>query len=102
MQAYVINENFYIICLSDTFLNFSIHYIICLSDTFLNFSIQNNDEKLKSHGYNLIRSDHPSDSKKVESVCVINKHISFIRRDSLCTLDKCLVTETQSPSGKYF
>ena len=87
MQAYVINENF---------------YIICLSDTFLNFSIQNNDEKLKSGGYNLIRSDHPSDSKKMESVSVINKHISFIRRANLCTLDKCLVTKTRSPSGKSF
>ena len=39
--------------------------IVCLSETFLNFSIQNDDHKLKTDGYNLIRSDHPSDSKKV-------------------------------------
>ena len=45
--------------------------IVCLSETFLNSSIQNDDHKLKIDGYNLIRSDHASDSKKVESVFII-------------------------------
>ena len=45
--------------------------IVCLSETFLNSSIQNDDHKLKIDGYNLIRSDHPSDSKKMESVFII-------------------------------
>ena len=38
--------------------------IICLSETFLNSSIQNDDDRIKIDGYNLIRSDDPSDSKK--------------------------------------
>ena len=56
IQAYITDQNF---------------DIVCLSETFLNSSIQNDDHKLKIDGYNLIRSDHPSDSKKVESVFII-------------------------------
>ena len=60
--------------------------------TFLNSSIQNDDHKFKIDGYNLIRSDHPSDSKK-GGVCIYYKeHITLIRRDNLWTLDNCLVT----------
>ena len=55
--------------------------IVCLSETFLNSSIQNDDYKLKTNGYNLIRSDHPGDSKK-DGVCIYYKeHIPLIRRD---------------------
>ena len=56
IQAYITDQNF---------------DIVCLSETFLNSSIQNDDHKLKIDGYNLIRSDHPSDSKKMESVFII-------------------------------
>ena len=38
--------------------------IICLSKTVLNSSIQNDDDGIKIDGCNLIRSNHPSDSKK--------------------------------------
>ena len=44
--------------------------ITCLSETFLNFYTQNNDHKVKVDRYNLIRSDHPGGSKKVESVFI--------------------------------
>ena len=56
IQAYITDQNF---------------DIVCLSETFLNPAIQNDDHKLKIDGYNLIRSDHASDSKKVESVFAI-------------------------------
>ena len=45
--------------------------ITCLSETFLNSPIENNDDRISIDGYNLIRLDHPSDSKKVESVFII-------------------------------
>ena len=74
IQANITNQNF---------------DIVCLSETFLNSSIQNDDHKLKIHGYNLIRSDHPSDWKK-GGICIYYKeHIPLIRRDDLCTLDNC-------------
>ena len=61
IKAYITDPNFDIVYLSETFLNSSI----------LDSSIQNDDHKLKLDGYNLIRSDHPSDLKKVESVFII-------------------------------
>ena len=45
--------------------------VICLSETFLNSSIQSDDNRIKIGGYNLIRSDHPSDSKKGGDVFTI-------------------------------
>ena len=70
IQAYITDQNF---------------DIICLSETFLNSSIQNGDHKLKIDGYNLIISDHPSDSKKGE-ICIYYKgQIPLIWRDDLCT-----------------
>ena len=54
LQAYIIQNNY---------------DIICLSETFLNSSIQTNDDRISIDGYNLIRADHPSDSKR-EGVCI--------------------------------
>ena len=86
IQAYITDQNF---------------DIVCLSKTFLSSSIQNDDHKLKLDGYNLIRSNHPNDSKK-DGVCIYRKeHIPLIRRDDLCTLDNCLVTEIRSQNEKW-
>ena len=62
-------------------------------ETFLNSSIETNDDRISIDGYNLIRADHPSDSKR-GGVCIYyREHISLIKRDDICTLDNCLVTE---------
>ena len=45
--------------------------IICLSETFLNSPIQSDDNRIKLGGYNLIRSDHPSDSKRRGSMYLL-------------------------------
>ena len=75
---------------------------VCMSETFLISSIQDDDCKVKNDGYNLIRSDHSSDSKK-GGVCIYYKeHILLIRHDNLSTLDNCLVTESRSQSEKRF
>ena len=49
IQAFITDQNF---------------NIICLSDTFPNSSLQNDDHQQKIEDYNLIRPDHPSGSKK--------------------------------------
>ena len=54
LQAYIIQNNY---------------DIIFLSETFLNSSIQTNDDRISIDGYNLIRADHPSDSKR-GGVCI--------------------------------
>ena len=48
--------------------------IICLSETYFNFEIPSDDENLEIPGYNLLKEDHPSNSKVVESVFPINAH----------------------------
>ena len=87
LQAYVTQHNY---------------DIICLSETSLNSSIDSSDTKISIGGYNLIRSDHPSDSKS-GGVCIYYKeYIPLIKRDDICTLDNCIVTEICSQSEKCF
>ena len=60
------------------------------------------DNRIKIDGYSLIRSDHPSDSKK-GGVCIYYKeHIPLILQDDINTLDNCLVTEIRSQNEKCF
>ena len=49
LQAYITQHNY---------------NIICLTETFLNSSILSDDNRITTERFNLIRSDHPSDSKK--------------------------------------
>ena len=50
----------------------SVHKIICLSETYLNSEILSDDKNLEKPGYNLVREDHPSNSKR-GGVCVYYK-----------------------------
>ena len=47
--------------------------IICLSETYFNSSTTSDDDNLEIPGYNLIRSDHPSDNKR-GGVCISYKN----------------------------
>ena len=89
MQAYIANQNF---------------DIVCLSETFLNSSIQNDDNKLKIDGYNLIRSDHLATQNKKAKFLFIKKNILLLLgvRDDHCTIDNCLVTEIRLQKEKFF
>ena len=59
--------------------------LYCLTETFLNLSILNDDNRITIGGYNPIRSDYPSDSKK-GGVCIYYKeHIPLILRDDINT-----------------
>ena len=87
LQAYLIQHNY---------------DIACISETFLNSTIQDDDESIKIDGYTMIRSDHPSDSKR-GGVCIYYKeHIPLIKCDDLRTLDNCLVTEIRSQNKNVF
>ena len=44
-------------------------YIICLAETFLNSETSPDDDNLEIPGYNIIRNDHPSNTKR-GGVCV--------------------------------
>ena len=76
--------------------------VICLLETFLISSIETNNDRILIDGYNLIIEDHPSDFKR-GGVCVYYKeHIPLIKRDDICTLHNCLVTEIRSQGEKCF
>ena len=52
--------------------------------------------------YNLIRAADPSYSKR-GGVCIYYiEHISLIKRNNICTLDNCLVTEIRLQGEKSF
>ena len=50
----------------------SVYKIICLSKTYLNSEILSDDTNLEKRGYNLVREDHPSNSK-LGGVCICYK-----------------------------
>ena len=50
----------------------------------------------------LIRSDHPSDSKKGGICIYYKKPIILLNHVDVCTLDKCLVTKICSQNEKCF
>ena len=47
--------------------------IICLSETYLNSETSSDDDNLKIPGYNTIRDDHPSNTKR-GGVCIYYKN----------------------------
>ena len=76
--------------------------IICLSETFLNSTHSSNDPALKLQGYELIRSDHPSNTKR-GGVCMYYKeHLPLKLRNDITYLNECIVVELKSKKHKFF
>ena len=75
---------------------------ICLTETFLDSSVENDDDRISISGYNLLRADHPNNTKR-GGVCIYYKgHLAIIKRNDLCQLHKCLVTELRIGKKKCF
>ena len=75
--------------------------VFCICESFLNSEIKNDDPRLAIEGYDLVRCDHPSDSKRGE-VCVYYKsHLSLIRRPELTSLEECLTCELKSGTNSF-
>ena len=47
--------------------------VICISETYLDSDTSDDDDNLKIAGYNLIRADHPSNTKQ-SGICIYYKH----------------------------
>ena len=76
--------------------------ILCLSETFLDSSILDDDPRLAIDGYNLIRCDDPSNSRK-GGVCIYFKdHLPLVRRPDLTILDEYLVCELRAGNKRLF
>ena len=76
--------------------------IICLSETFLDSSISNDDERVNIKGYNLLRTDHPSNKKRGDVCMYYKEQLPIIKRDDLCTLKECLITEIRVHKKMFF
>ena len=64
--------------------------IIRLSETYLGSSIPTNNDNLDIDGYNLLRSDHPSNTKRGE-VCIYYKNYLPLRVININYLNECIV-----------
>ena len=65
---------------------------ICSSKTFLDSSFESDDKDLLLDDYNLIQSDHPSNTKK-RGVCIYYKESLAVRLADITFLPECLVSE---------
>ena len=64
--------------------------------------IPSDDPRLSIQGYTMIRSDHPSNSKR-GGVCIYYKeHLPFVRRNDITFLDECIVGEIKIGNSKCF
>ena len=63
--------------------------IICLSETYLDSTVPLDDDNLVISGYNLIRSDHPSNTKR-GGVCLYYKNYLPLRVLNISYLKECL------------
>ena len=64
--------------------------VICLSERYLDSSIPSDDENLEIRSYNLIRADHPSNSK-LGGVCVYYRNSQPLKILDIFYLQKCIV-----------
>ena len=76
--------------------------LICVSETFLDTDYSSDDARLNIEGYTMIRSDHPSNTKR-GGVCIYYKdHLPFVRRNDITVLDECIVGEIRVKNSKCF
>ena len=66
--------------------------IICISETCLDSSIPSNNDNLDINGYNLVSSDHPSNTKRGEG-CIYYRSYLPLRVIDINYLNECIVFE---------
>ena len=72
---------------------------LCACETFLDSSFESNDKVLMIEGYNLIRSDHPSNNKR-GGVCIYYIESLALRIVNITSLTECLVCEVTMQNKK--
>ena len=75
--------------------------LICISETFLDSSFSSDDPSLSLKGYDICRSDHPT-NKKRGGVCIYYKKSLAFNLLTLGNLTECLVCEITFNNKKCF
>ena len=65
------------------------HDLICLSENFLKYDMLSDNDNLKIPGYELIRTDLPSNQKR-GGICIYHKDFLPIKVNNISCLKKCL------------
>ena len=76
--------------------------IICISETYLDSSLSHNDPTLQLQGYELIRSDHSSNTKRGEVCLYYKNHLPLNPRENISRLSECIVVELKTKKHKCF
>ena len=94
-------DNFSKIAQIKAFLSTHKFDIFCIGESFLDSSIQDEDKaKLEIENYELLRCDHPSNSRRGGVCLYYRDHLSVIEKPHLTSLDECIVCEVMSGSKK--
>ena len=88
----ILSENCFKVSLLKSFNALHNYDFICLSESFLSPSVSSTLDSLNTDDYNIVRSDHPSGSKK-GGVCCYFKESLPIRMLKITPMTECLVLE---------
>ena len=69
-----------------------LYYIICLSETYLDSSIPSDDDNLELPGYNLVRADNPTNTKR-GGVCIYYHNSLPLKVIDIQFLNECISFE---------
>ena len=75
--------------------------ILCISETYLDSSVSVDDATPSLPGYNLVRSDHPSNIKR-RGVCLYYKENLSLRSINVPFLSQCVLCEVTLQSQKGY
>ena len=76
--------------------------IFFISETFLDSSVDNIYDGLIINGYTLVRSDHPSNTKRGGAGIYYKDHLPVIRRNDIYSLNESIVLEIRLANNKCF
>ena len=77
------------------------HDFICISETFFDTSVTGGDRSIQFNGYNLIRADHPSNTKR-GGVCIFYKETLVVCIVNSLNFNECIVCEASIQNNKGY
>ena len=84
------DQNFSKVSLLTAYISIHKFDVICISETFLNSDTAFDDDNLKIEGYNIVRSDHPSNSRQ-GGVCIYYNQSLALKISDIKYLQECIV-----------
>ena len=82
-------HNFIKFCLLRAYISINKIDIICLSETYLDSSISSDNDNLELPGYNLVRADHPTNTKR-GGVCIYYHNSLPLKVIDIQLLNECI------------